>query len=143
MNRRSMITDKRGGSMAEAAIALPAVLLVLFFGWNVSQAAFTAMAARQAADYGARVASVVQENNVHWVKEAVKASLNQSGAKGAFGTPTVTIVDGSDNMRMVRVELTWTHPTILTGLCKAVDQFCNLEFSGKAVAVWKWEYWRE
>jgi len=140
---QAMVKDKRGGSMAEAAIALPAVLLVLFFGWNVSQAAFTAMAARQAADYGARVASVVQENNEHWVKEAVKASLIQSGAKGAFGAPTVTIIDGTDNLRMVRVELTWTHPTILTGLCRAVNQLCTSEFSGKAVAVWKWEYWRE
>jgi hypothetical protein len=127
--------------MAEAAIALPAVLLVLFFGWNVSQAAMTSMAARQAADYAVRVASVARYNPEHWAKESAKASLLQSGAKGTFDEAVVELIPGAGGNTILRVTLAWHHPTILTGLCNAVNRLCASEFTGRAVATAKWEGW--
>jgi Flp pilus assembly protein TadG len=44
-----MLADRRGAEMAEAAVVLPVVILVLMFVINGSLAGYTAMAAANAA----------------------------------------------------------------------------------------------
>jgi Flp pilus assembly protein TadG len=125
--------------MAEAAIALPVILLVLLFGWNISQVAMTAMAAQQAVDYGARVASISHHNPEQWAKEAVQASLRQSGAYGVFSDPDVRIIGASGGTQYVRVTLVWNHWSIFRDLCRNLGEKCPRVFFGTATATWKRE----
>ena len=52
----------KGSSMAEAAITLPVVVLLTFAMVNLAMAWYAAVAASNAANYGARVGSVTQVN---------------------------------------------------------------------------------
>ena len=55
------IYDRRG-DMAEAAVTLPVVLLATFAMINLALAGFASVNAANAANYGARIGSVSQEN---------------------------------------------------------------------------------
>jgi hypothetical protein len=78
-----MLTDRRAGQMAEAAVSIPAVLLILVLALNVSRAGFAALAARNAANYGARVASVAGSNAKVYGEAAAKASNNRGSTAGS------------------------------------------------------------
>jgi Flp pilus assembly protein TadG len=135
----SMLRDTRGASMAEAAIALPVMLLFLAFGLNVSHAGRTALAARDAADYGARVGAVARSNPERWAEDAAQASLQQAGAGGSFAT-AVEVLEWSPG-HIVRVTVSWSHPTLFSALCPLFGKGCPANFTGAATAVWKREEW--
>jgi hypothetical protein len=134
-----MLTDKRAGQMAEAAVSIPAVLLILVLALNVSRAGFAALAARNAANYGARVASVAGGNAKVYGEAAAKASLEQSGVDGGF-TVDVTI-SGMGPGSVVGVTVGWSTPTILAGICQAFGEGCPASVGGEATAVWRREGW--
>jgi Flp pilus assembly protein TadG len=123
--------------MAEAAIALPVMLLFLAFGLNASRAGRTALAAREAADYGARSAAVVRDNPERWAEDAARASLQQSGAGGSFEA-RADMLD-SPSGRIVRVTVSWSHPTLFAAVCPLFGEACPARFTGAATAVWKQE----
>jgi Flp pilus assembly protein TadG len=134
-----MLFDKRGGSMAEAAVSIPAVLMVLVFGLSVARAGWTAMAARNAANYGARIGAVSGANPKEFAKKAAETSLNQSGSNGTFLTDVQ--VSGTGPGGVVSVTVDWSSPTILAGVCSYFGEACPAAFSGEARAVWRREGW--
>jgi hypothetical protein len=132
-----MLIDKRGSNMAEAAVAIPVVLLILALANSVSRAGCVAMAARNAADYGARVGAVAGSNAKEWAEAAANASLEQAGISGALPAQA-QLTDGG---RTIVVIVRWESPTILAGLCPLYGQQCPMEFYGEARAVRKVEEW--
>jgi Flp pilus assembly protein TadG len=134
-----MLSDKRGGTMAEAAISIPAVLMVLVFGLSVARAGLVAMAARNAANYGARVGAVSGANPKEFAKKAAETSLNQSGANGTFLTDVQVTGEGPGGV--VSVTVGWSSPTILAGVCSYFGEGCPAAFSGAAKSVWRREGW--
>ncbi|MBN1439746.1 MAG: pilus assembly protein [Anaerolineales bacterium] len=132
-----MLTDKRAGMMAEAAISIPAVLMILVFGVSVSRAGYAAMAARNAANYGARIGAVSGSNPERYAKAAAEASLKQSGAAGVFITDVQVTGEGPGGV--VSVTVTWRTETILAGVCQFFGEGCPAAFEGEARAVWRRE----
>jgi hypothetical protein len=132
-----MLIDKRGSNMAEAAIAIPVVLLILALANSVSRAGCVAMAARNAADYGARVGAVAGSNAPQWAKDAANASLEQAGISGALPAEAF-LMDGDQTIVVI---VRWVSPTVLSGFCSLYDQNCPMNFYGEARAVRKVERW--
>jgi hypothetical protein len=132
-----MLTDKRAANMAEAAISMPVVLLILVFALNVSRAGYAAMAARNAANYGARVGAVAGTNARSYAESAAKASLAQSGVSGDF--PVEVTILGSGRGTVVMVTVGWSSPTIMAGICSLFGEGCPKEFSGEARSAWRRE----
>lgn len=136
-----MLTDTRAGNLAEAAISIPAVLLILVLALNVSRAGFTALAAQNAANYGARVASVAGINAKAYGEAAAKASLEQSGAAGDFTINAM--ISGTGPGSVVGVTVGWSTQTILAGICPAFGEGCPAVIRGEASAVWRREGWAQ
>jgi len=134
-----MLFDKRAGSMAEAAISMPVVLLILVFGLNVGRAGYAAMAARNAANYGARIGAVAGSNPYQYAKTAAETSLRQSGAAGEYAVDVQVIGEGPG--AVITVTVTWSTPTIMSGLCRLFGEGCPATFDGRARAVWRREGW--
>ncbi len=74
--------------MAEAAITMPVVLLVLLFGINMTLVSHTALIAANAANYGARVGAVSQKDAKMWAEAAARSMLPRSNFAGQFGLPS-------------------------------------------------------
>ncbi|MBN2084214.1 MAG: pilus assembly protein [Anaerolineales bacterium] len=137
-----MLTDKNAGNMAEAAISMPVVLLILVLTLNVSRAGYAAMAARNAANYGARVGAVAGTNARAYAESAAKASLAQSGVGGSGEFPVEVLLLGSGRETVVSVTVGWSTPTIMAGICTLFGEGCPAAFSGEARAVWRREGFR-
>jgi Flp pilus assembly protein TadG len=135
-----MLTDKRGSEMAEAAISIPVVLMILLFALNVTRAGYAAMAARNAADYGARVGAVAGANPRQYAQSAAETSLRQSGVSGGFTVDAQVTGEGPGEIVSVTVE--WRTKTLLAGICTLFGEGCPAEFHGEARAVWRREGWK-
>ena len=134
-----MLTDKHAANMAEAAIAMPVVLMILVFALYVTRAGSAAMAARNAANYGARVGAVAGSNPMQYAKTAAETSLKQSGAPGSFAVDVQVVGEGPGGA--VYVTVTWSTPTVMAGICTLFGEGCPGEISGEAQAVWRREGW--
>jgi Flp pilus assembly protein TadG len=134
-----MLTCKRGSSMAEAAITMPVVLLVLLFGINLTLVSHTAMIAANAANYGARVGAVSQKNPKMWAEAAAAAMLPRSNFAGRFWAPVARVDEQTGGA--VQVTIHWEYPSVLSGLCSFFGGYCPRMFQGNATAVWKKEGW--
>ena len=133
-----MISDKRGAEMAEAAVALPVVILVLLFVINGSLAGYTAMAAAGAAAEGARAGAAAREDPGLWASAATAAALQRTGLAGSF---TYSVNVDEEPGGAVKVMVAWSYPSVLSGLCRAVGGDCPDHFSGVTTATRKREGW--
>jgi hypothetical protein len=125
--------------MAEAAITMPVVLLVLMFGINLSLVSHTAMVAANAANYGARVGAVSRENPEMWAEAAARAVLPRSSFAGQFDDPIAQVDDVVGGV--VQVSIHWTYPSVLSSLCAFFGGYCPAKFEGTEISVWKKEGW--
>jgi hypothetical protein len=124
--------------MAEAAIAMPIVVLVLLFAINASTAGYCAMSAANAANYGARIGSVSQKNPEQWARNAAWSSIRQSNAPGVFAVDAkVEEFPGG----VVIVSVSWAYPSIMEGLCSLFSNDCPDRFYGTVTSSWKKEGW--
>jgi Flp pilus assembly protein TadG len=134
-----MLTCRRGSNMAEAAITMPVVLLVLLFTINLSMASYTAVSAASAANYAARVGAVSEFNPEDNARRAVQKALANTGAGGTFGY----FIKADDTIGGgVLVVVAWKYPSYLSGLCRLFGvggDRCPSYFSGYASSVWKKE----
>jgi Flp pilus assembly protein TadG len=133
-----MLTSRRGSNMAEAAITMPVVLLMLLFGINLSLASYTAVAAANAANYGARLGAVSRDNPEYWALAGVKGALAQSNAPGKFSY-AVQVDETAGGA--IQVYVFWTYPNHLSGLCNMFGDSCPENFSGTSSATYKREGW--
>jgi Flp pilus assembly protein TadG len=134
--KKGMLFDRRGSEMAEAAITMPVVLLVLFFAINASLAAYTGVAAANAVNYGARIGSITRIDAGTWASAAVENAWDQSGAGGSFSY-SVSVSDRPNGTCLVTGS--WSYPTLLSGLCKMFGGSCPTDFHGTVTAVWRKE----
>ena len=125
--------------MAEAAITMPVVLLVLLFGINMTLVSHTAMIAANAANYGARVGAVSRKDAKMWAEAAARSALPQSNFAGQFGAPVAQVDENPGGV--VSVTVHWEYPSVLSGLCSFFGGYCTRMFQGDAVSVWKKEGW--
>jgi len=127
--------------MAEAAITMPIVLLVLMYGINVSLVSHTALVAANAASYGARVGAVTKENSKFWAEAAARTALGANRTGGEFDAPSAQVADVTGGVVVVTIH--WKYPSIFYGLCDLVGggENCPRMFEGDAVSVWKKEGW--
>jgi hypothetical protein len=124
--------------MAEAAISMPVVLMVLFLALNVSLASYTAVAAANAASYGARMGAVARDQPVDWATAGVEASLRKAHAPGSFD---YAILVDKQVGGAVQVTVSWKYPSLLSGLCNLFGGTCPENFSGYSTSIWKKEGW--
>jgi Flp pilus assembly protein TadG len=134
-----MLTCRRGSSMAEAAITMPVVLLVLLFGINLTLVSHTALIAANAANYGARVGAVSKKDAKMWAEAAARSILPRSNYAGLFWAPVARVDENPGGV--VEVTVHWEYPSVLSGLCSLFGGTCPRMFKGDAVSVWKKEGW--
>jgi Flp pilus assembly protein TadG len=134
-----MLSSRRGSSMAEAAITMPVVLLVLLAGINFSLVSHTALVAANAANYGARVGAVSRQEPKFWAQAAARTALGANRTGGSFDDPYVQVDENPGGV--VSVSIHWTYPSIFSGICSFFGGWCPKEYEGTAVSAWKKEGW--
>ncbi|MBN1439745.1 MAG: hypothetical protein JW929_10075 [Anaerolineales bacterium] len=133
-----MLRDKRGAEMAEAAVALPVVILVLFFVINAMMAGYTAMVASIAANEGAQAGAKASQYPEQWASAAVADSLNRYRAGGTF---TFSVKVDEEPGGGVKVMVAWSYPSVLSGLCRYFGGDCPDYFGGVTTVTRKREGW--
>ena len=134
-----MHRDRRGSNMAEAAITLPVVMLVLMAVLNVSIAGAASVAASQAANYGARIGAVSTHNSALAAFTAANYAMENSGLHTGYSVDWPIVTEG-DNGGYSFVAVHWTVPFYFSGLCRLFGGNCK-DFSGTGTATWKKEGW--
>ena len=133
-----MLTHKRGAEMAEAAVTLPVVILVLMFVINGALAGFTAMAAANAANVGAEAGAKAAEHPEQWASAAITESLGRSRTGGTF---TFGVKADAEPGGGVTVMVAWSYPSLLSGLCRYFGSDCPKSFGGVTTVTRKREGW--
>jgi hypothetical protein len=129
------LCDRRG-DMAEAAITLPVVLLATFAMINLALAGFASVNAANAANYGARIGSVSQENPTG----VSVAAANQMIANAPIGDYSVSSSGGGDPGVLLAVRVDWRVPNFFRGLLNFFGADIG-DFSGTSVAYFRQEGW--
>jgi hypothetical protein len=104
-----MLTHKRATEMAEAAVALPVVILILFFVVNGMLAGYTAMVAAMAANEGAEAGATAQNNPGQWASAAIADALKRYNGAGTF---TYSVNADEEPGGAVKVMVAWSYPSI-------------------------------
>ena len=129
--------NKKGTSMAESAITLPIVLLITLFMVNVSMAWYSANAASNAANYGARVGSVSQTNPIG---NSVAAAQSQLAGIGV-GSYSVSGSGGGFRGAEITVTVDWSLPSYLGSLLSWFGGTDPANFHGTATSSFRQEGW--
>lgn len=131
-----MRRDKeRGQGMAEAALAIPAVLLLVFALINLTILGYASVAASNAANYGARVGSVYQTGAA-----AQAASAAQQAADSAMiGQYSVAAAGGGQPGSQVVVAVQYRVPNFMGGIVGLFGGSTPTEFTGVARAYFRQE----
>ncbi len=124
--------------MAEAAVALPVVILVLMFVINGMLAGYTAMVAANAANEGAQAGAMAKTNPEQWASAAVTDALERSRTGGTF---TFSVKADKEPGGAVKVMVAWSFPSVLSGLCNYFGGNCPNHFGGVTTVTRKREGW--
>jgi len=127
----------RGSSMAEAAITLPVVVLLTFAMVNLSMAWYAAVAASNAANYGARVGSVAQSNPTGNAVAAAQARLDII----SVGTYAISASGGGYRGAQVNVVVDWAVPNYIGSLITYIGGGDQMNFAGTALSTFRQEGW--
>ncbi|MBN1887894.1 MAG: pilus assembly protein [Thermoflexales bacterium] len=133
--------DDKRGDMAEAAIVLPIISLLIAALISVAMAAWTANTANHIAQRAARVASVTQGTAADRSAIAV-STANSLAANFGYGTYTTTVVrGGSQAGDVVIVQVNWAAPNWFRGFAILYPGLLDRDFSGQATAAFRVEGW--
>ena len=123
--------------MAEAAITLPVMILLTFAMINLSMAWFVAVAASNAANYGARIGSVAQSNSIAYSIAAAQTRLDAVN----IGGYSVSASGGGYRGAQVVVSVYWEVPNYLGSMITYLGGGGPLNFSGTAISTFRQEGW--
>lgn len=140
MNRRRLMQKRgrRGSSMAEAAITLPVIMLMTFAMVNVSMAWYAAVAASNAANYGARIGSVAQTDPQGLAVSAAQTRLDAV----SIGSYSISASGGGSRGSQITVSITWTVPNHIVGLMTLLGGGGNQpNFTGTVISTFRQEGW--
>lgn len=129
--------SKRGTSMVEAAITLPVVVLLTFALVNMAMAGYAAVAASNAANYGARVGSVSQTNQINRAVAAAQEKIDQTG----IGDYLIYATGGGSRGAQIVVTVQWTVPNYIGGLMSLMGTAEFSTISGTAESTFRQEGW--
>jgi len=126
---RLFLSDRRA-ELDEFALVLPVLLLVTFGLINLSMLGYAAMAANNAANYGARTASVAQSNQAALAQSAANSVLNGV----TVGTYNVNVLGGGSPGSIIRVQVTYRVPNWFQPFASLIgvstpDEFTNTVYS--------------
>lgn len=121
--------------MAEAAVAMPAVILLVFALINLAMYGYASVAASNAANYGARVGSVYQQGAAARAAEAAQ----QAAHTAAIGTYNVAAAGSGEIGSQVVVAVEYHVPNFLGGLTALFGAGTPQEFTGVARAYFRQE----
>lgn len=132
-----MLRDERG-SMAEAAITTPVIILLMVAVLNLGLVAYAAQAAENAANYGARRGAVAQNNSAgvahHAASEAAQNAL--------VGDYQITITaPGGVVGSVLGVRVDYAVPNLLRGLSGLFPGLPSDDFTGRVEATFRQEGW--
>jgi hypothetical protein len=123
--------------MAEAAITLPVVVFLTLAMLNLSMAWYAAIAASNAANYGARIGSVAQTNPVGYSIAAADSRL----AVTSIGTYSVTASGGGFRGAQVMVSVDWAVPNYMGSMFSFFGGSDPVNFHGTALSTFRQEGW--
>lgn len=123
--------------MAEAAITLPVVVLLTFAMVNLSMGWYAAVAASNAANYGARIGSVAQSNSIGYSIAAAQTRLDVIG----IGSYSVTARGGGFRGAQVVVTVDWAVPNYVGSLVSYLGGGDQINFAGTALSTFRQEGW--
>ena len=123
--------------MAEAAITLPVIMLVTFAMINISMAWYAAVAASNAANYGARVGSVAQTNPTGYAVAAAQTRLDAT----SIGSYAISASGGGYRGSQIIVSIDWTVPNYITGMMALLGGGSLSDFNGTVISTFRQEGW--
>jgi len=133
---RRFIHDRRA-ELDEFALVLPVLLLVTFGLINLAMLGYASMAANNAANYGARMASVTQYNQAGVAQSYAGSMLNGI----TVGTYNVTVLGGGAPGSVVRVQVQYSVPNYFQPLASMFGMTTPTNFTGTARADFRQEGW--
>jgi len=128
---------ERGNAMAETAVSLPVVLVLTFALLNFAIAGYASVAAANAANYGARVGSVVQNGAAAAAASAAHAALSRT----MIGEYQVAAYGGGRPGAQVVVQVRWKAPNYIGSLLGLIGGSGAVEFKGTAQSTFRQEGW--
>jgi Flp pilus assembly protein TadG len=133
---QAFVRDRRA-ELDEAALVMPVLLLVTFGLVNLAMLGYAGMAANNAANYGARVASVAQSNQAGQAYAAASAKLNGITA----GTYSVAVLGGGAPGSLVRVQVTYSVPNWFRPFAAIFGASSPAQLGGTARSDFRQEGW--
>ncbi len=128
---------ERGSGIAEAAITLPVLLLVMLALFNMAIYGFAGIHAANAANFGARAGSVAQSDPVGEASAATWASLDAA----PVGTYAVSVTSAGPRGSLLAVQVAYRVPNYFQGLAALFGGNLPAEFQGTAVSYFRKEGW--
>ena len=125
-----MWRDTRGQNLAETALTLPLLTLLVLALINLTLLGYARVAAVMAADYAARVAAVSQDDPVGRGLDAARSVLDRAG----LGDYTVTITADPTPGGVVQVRVRYQTPNFIAGLTRAFGVSTPDPFTGEVTA---------
>jgi Flp pilus assembly protein TadG len=129
--------SRRGTAMAEAAITLPVVVLMSFAMVNLAMAWYAAVAASNAANYGARIGSVSQTDPIGTAVTAAQGRLDTI----SVGTYSISGGGGGYRGAQVNIVVDWAVPNYIGSLITYIGGGGQMNFAGTALSTFRQEGW--
>lgn len=131
-----MVLSRRADEFAQAAIALPLLVLLTIALLNLTMAGYASVNASNAANYGARVGSVHQKNVAGTAYTAAQEAISHA----LVGRYTISVDGGGFPGAQINVRVDWEVPNYLDALL-AFFGGGAVELKGSAVSTFRQEGW--
>ncbi len=136
LTRLRRMLNRRGDEFAQSAIAFPMVVLLLIALFNLSIAGFASVNAANAANHGARVGSVYQQN----AGGAAYTAALESIAHAPVGSYQVTVSGGGFPGATIVVTVNWSVPNYIAPIISFFGGHMN-DLSGTSTSTFRQEGW--
>ena len=130
------ILNRRGDEFAQSAIAFPMVVLLLIALFNLSIAGFASVNAANAANHGARVGSVYQQNSAG----AAYSAAMQSISYAPVGSYQVNVFGGGFPGATIIVTVNWKVPNYIAPILSFFGSRTG-DLRGTSVSTFRQEGW--
>ena len=127
---------EKGQSLVEAAVGMPILLLILLGIVNLAMYGLAGMNASNAANYGARQASVAQANVQVVALNSTQAKLSQV----SVGTYTVNVSGGGGRGNLIQITVGYEVDNFFGGLAGFFGGSSE-ELRGQTVSFFRQEGW--
>ncbi|MEA2008492.1 MAG: TadE/TadG family type IV pilus assembly protein [Chloroflexota bacterium] len=127
---------EKGQSLVEAAVGIPILLLTLLGIINLAMFGLAGMNASNAANYGARQASVAQSN----VQAIALGNTQAKLSEVSVGTYTVTVSGGGERGDLIRIMVDYQVTNFFGGLAGFFGGSSD-ELRGQTVSYFRQEGW--